>query len=175
MTHHHVTNSLARPPTSFSHIPRLRLKPEGSAVGVVDGAWWPRTDDLAFELPDLLAVLSVRLGPIDRITYGFGDWSKAPCTLAVGGRSVHLDGCRYQHPGSIAIHGLYGDKIVLLVVSPRTAPDNAYDTLMAAAGRTNLSTVAQLLPSRQRRATADRRASSSSKIGFRNDCACNAE
>ncbi len=45
--------------------PRLRLKPKAPTTGYVDGAWWPRSDDLAIELPDLLAVLSVRLGDIE--------------------------------------------------------------------------------------------------------------
>ena len=36
--------------------PRLRLKPKAAMTGHVDGAWWPRSDDLAIELPDLLAV-----------------------------------------------------------------------------------------------------------------------
>jgi Family of unknown function (DUF5994) len=47
--------------------PRLRLKPKAPMSGRVDGAWWPRSDDLTKELPDLLAVLSVRLGAIDRV------------------------------------------------------------------------------------------------------------
>ena len=34
--------------------PRLRLKPKAPTTGYVDGAWWPRSDDLAIELPDLL-------------------------------------------------------------------------------------------------------------------------
>lgn len=47
--------------------PRLRLKPKAPQSGYVDGAWWPHSDDLRSELPDLLAVLSVRLGRIDRV------------------------------------------------------------------------------------------------------------
>ena len=38
--------------------PRLRLKRKAPRTGYVDGAWWPHSDDLAAELPDLLAVLS---------------------------------------------------------------------------------------------------------------------
>jgi Family of unknown function (DUF5994) len=47
--------------------PRLRLKPKAPTSGYVDGAWWPHTDGLPAELPDLLAVLTVRLGPVDRV------------------------------------------------------------------------------------------------------------
>ena len=59
------------------HTPRLRLKPKAPHSGYVDGAWWPRGDDLATELPDLLAVLSVRLGRIDRVMYNLNEWAKA--------------------------------------------------------------------------------------------------
>ena len=41
--------------TPPEHTPRLRLKPKAPLSGYVDGAWWPRSDDLAAELPDLLA------------------------------------------------------------------------------------------------------------------------
>ncbi len=44
---------------SSVHTPRLRLKPKAPQSGYVDGAWWPYSDDLTAELPDLLAVLSV--------------------------------------------------------------------------------------------------------------------
>ena len=33
-------------------------------------------DDLAKELPDLLAVLSVRLGAIDRVLYNLAEWAR---------------------------------------------------------------------------------------------------
>ena len=40
---------------------RLRLKPKAPTTGWVDGGWWPRSRDLAAELPGLLSVLAVRL------------------------------------------------------------------------------------------------------------------
>jgi hypothetical protein len=54
---------------------RLKLKPKAPTIGSVDGAWWPRSRDLAAELPALLAVLAVRLGPIERVGYHLGDWA----------------------------------------------------------------------------------------------------
>jgi hypothetical protein len=67
--------------------PRLRLKPKGSTAGSVDGAWWPHSDDLPVELPDLLAVLSIRLGPIDRVTYNFADWAATTSNRATPSKS----------------------------------------------------------------------------------------
>jgi hypothetical protein len=44
----------------------LRLRPTAPTTGHVDGAWWPRSQDLAAELPALLAVPAVRLGEIQQ-------------------------------------------------------------------------------------------------------------
>jgi hypothetical protein len=103
-----------------------------------------RADDLTTELPDLLAVLSVRLGPIDRVLYKFSDWAKAPTKLATGGRTVRLDGYRLQPPNTVEVLGLNRNRIALLVVPPRTDPDHAHATMMAAAGPNNVSTVGGL-------------------------------
>lgn len=46
---------------------RLRTKPKAPTTGYVDGAWWPRSRDLAVELPALLAVPVVRLGQVQRV------------------------------------------------------------------------------------------------------------
>jgi Family of unknown function (DUF5994) len=127
------------------HTPRLRLKPKARQSGHVDGAWWPRSDDLTAELPDLLAVLSVRLGRIDRVTYNLNEWVKAPAKVALGGRTVRLNGYRRQPINSVEVLGLNRSKIVLLVVPPRADPDHAHDTMMAAAGPNNASTVDNLL------------------------------
>jgi hypothetical protein len=69
MTQHTAGPSLGRHPTPPDYTPRLRLKPKAPRSGYVDGAWWPYSNDLLKELPDLLAVLSVRLGPIERVLY----------------------------------------------------------------------------------------------------------
>jgi hypothetical protein len=127
------------------HTPRLRLKPKAPRSGYVDGAWWPRSDDLAAELPDLLAVLSIRLGRIDRVMYNLNEWAKAPAKLATGGRRVRLDGYRRQPTHTVEVLGLNRNRIALLVVPPNADPDGAHDTLMAAAAPSNDSTVDSLL------------------------------
>jgi len=156
--------SVGRHPTPPQHTPRLRLKPKAPHSGYVDGAWWPHSDDLTTVLPDLLAVLSVRLGRIDRVLYKLSDWSKAPTKLATGGGAVRLDGYRLQPPNTIEVLGLNRNRIVLLVVPPHTDPDRAHATLMAAAAPDNDSTVDGLLmislrdrESRTQRAAAQER------------------
>ncbi|MDT5096352.1 MAG: hypothetical protein QOC76_89 [Mycobacterium sp.] len=127
------------------HTPRLRLKPKAPSTGHVDGAWWPRSDDLTHELPDLLAVLSVRLGPIDRVLYNFAEWAKVPQRLVTGGRTIRLDGYRLQPANTLQVLGLGREQIFLLVVPPQTDPDDAHHTMMTAAAPGNDSTVGDLL------------------------------
>lgn len=131
--------------TPPDYTPRLRLKPKAPRTGYVDGAWWPHGSDLTTELPDLLAVLSVRLGAIDRVLYKLDEWAKLPAKLATGGRKVRLDGYGYQPTNTLQVLGLNRTKILLLVVPPHTDPGQAHTTMMAAAAPNNDSTVADLL------------------------------
>jgi Family of unknown function (DUF5994) len=128
------------------HTPRLRLKPKAPQSGWVDGAWWPHSEDLTAELPDLLSVLSVRLGPIGRVIYNLNEWAKPPAKFAAtGGRTVRLDGYRLQPVNTIEVLGFNRNKIVLLVVSPHADPDQAHAIMMTAAGPNNAATVESLL------------------------------
>ncbi|KAB7755730.1 MULTISPECIES: DUF5994 family protein [Mycobacteriaceae] len=130
-----------------AHTPRLRLKSKAPHGGYVDGAWWPRSDDLTHELPDLLAVLSVRLGRIDRVSYRLNSWANAPRKLTTGGRAVRLDGYRLQPRNTIEVRGLDDDRdrLILLVIPPRTDPGDAHATMMTAAQSGNAGTVDGLL------------------------------
>src|ERR1700756_5968657 len=104
-----TTDSKRTPPEKT---PRLRLKPKAPTSGYVDGAWWPHSDDLPIELPDLLAVLSIRLGRIDRVTYNFVDWASAPHKFPTGQDMVRLRGY-YQQPGNtVQVVGLNRTKLV---------------------------------------------------------------
>jgi hypothetical protein len=145
MTLKQDNTDVGRPHTHPVQTPRLRLKPKAPLSGYVDGAWWPHSEDLTAELPDLLAVLSVRLGPIGRVIYNLNEWAKPPSKFATGGRMVRLDGYRRQPVNTVEVLGLNGNKIVLLVVSPHADPDQAHAIMMAAAGPNDASTVENLL------------------------------
>ena len=145
MTRHENRTGAGARPSGPEHTPRLRLKPKAPVSGHVDGAWWPQTDDLATELPDLLAVLSVRLGTIDRVLYNLAEWAKMPKRLTTGGRAVRMDGYRLQPANTLQVMGLGREKILLLVVPPHTDPDVAHEAMMTAAAPSNDSTVGDLL------------------------------
>ncbi|WP_413642355.1 DUF5994 family protein [Mycobacterium sp. RTGN5] len=123
----------------------MRLKPKGPLTGRVDGAWWPHSEDLEAEVPDLLAVLSVRLGPISYVLYKMTEWVKAGRKLAVGERFVRLGGDQRQPSNTVEVQGLGGRKVVLLVVPAATDPDRAHAIMMAASAPGNASSVDELL------------------------------
>ena len=137
MTQQEARVGVGRHPTPPEYTPRLRLKPKAPQSGYVDGAWWPWSDDLANELPDLLAVLSVRLGRIERVMYHLGEWATAPAKATFGKRVVRLDGYRRQPINTLEVRGVNRERILLLVVPPNTDSDQAHATMMAAATPNN--------------------------------------
>ncbi|MDR3661111.1 MAG: DUF5994 family protein [Mycobacterium sp.] len=135
--------------TSPKQTPRLRLKPKAPHSGYVDGAWWPHTSNLGTELPDLLAVLSVRLGQIDRVLYNVREWPNVPTKLDTDGRRVLLDGYQRQPVRTVEVVGHNRDRIVLLTVPASTDPAEAHCALMSAARPGNRSTVVDILTNAQ--------------------------
>jgi Family of unknown function (DUF5994) len=125
--------------------PRLRLKPKAAPTGYVDGAWWPHSDDLVAEVPDLVAVLSVRLGAIDRVVYKLDEWTTAPRKMPIGERVIRLAGYHRHPSNTIEVQGINGKKVVLLVVPHQTGQSRAHDTMMAAASPHDASAVEALL------------------------------
>lgn len=124
---------------------RLKLKPKAPTTGCVDGAWWPRSRDLSAELPALLAVLAVRLGPVSRVSYNLTTWDAAPRRLTVDGQPVRLSGFHSQHPHTVDLIGRDQQRITLLVVPPETNRETAHQFLMRAARRDNTDPINDLL------------------------------
>ena len=129
--------------------PRLRLKPKGLPIGRVDGAWWPHSTDLAAEIPDLVAVLSVRLGQISDVLYNMTEWVRPRVKMPIGGRKVRISGYHRQPDNTIEVLGLGGQRVVLLVVPADTEEHVAHDILMAAAAPDDTATIDTLLATAQ--------------------------
>jgi Family of unknown function (DUF5994) len=129
--------------------PRLQLKPESTvATGFVDGGWWPRSRDLGAELPDLVAALKARIGPVERVSYHLGDWDPTPARLSFEGGVVRLGGYRAQHPDTVDVLAAR-QRVTLLVVPPQTSSQTAHEVLMLAGHRGNTNDVEALLTSRR--------------------------
>ncbi|GHH42523.1 DUF5994 family protein [Lentzea cavernae] len=126
------------------HQPRLRLEPKALSTGYVDGAWWPRSRDLAAELPALLAVLAVRLGEIPRVSYNLTEWDTAPRQIAADGVRVRLSGFWSRPAHTVDLVAGDRRRLTLLVVPPGTEASAAHRTMMRAARRGNSDTVEQL-------------------------------
>jgi hypothetical protein len=141
------------PKTSSSSSPatdsRLRLKPAGPTTGHVDGGWWPRTRDLAAELPALLTEVAARIGRIDRVTFQLADWPAPERRLTFDDHVVRLEGFRSQQPGHLTVIGWDRDRLTLLVVSPETSSDDAERALASAADPDETEDSAQPLAARE--------------------------
>ncbi|WP_159847711.1 DUF5994 family protein [Nocardia sp. CY41] len=96
-----------------------RLRCQFDTAGAV-GVWQPYGSDLVAELPDLLAVLGDRLGPIHRVIYHLDEWTIAPGKLANAGRQVRLDGYRHKPAQTIDVLGVGGGRLTVRVDLPST-------------------------------------------------------
>jgi hypothetical protein len=140
------SNRSARRPASVpADRVRLKLKPKSSGTtGFVDGGWWPRSRDLPAELPDLLAVLAVRLGPIQRVNYRLSDWEPAVRRIVVDGALVHLGGYRGRPMSTVDVIAAK-ERVTLLVVPPDAAAGTAHRAMQVSGQRDNADRVADLL------------------------------
>ncbi len=86
-----------------------------------DGAWFPRSRDLAVEVPELIAALDRHGVRVERFTYALDAWLPAPRKVVVGGRVVRTGGFRSMDPGTVCLTWAGGNKRAdLLVVPPET-------------------------------------------------------
>ncbi|MFD5712674.1 DUF5994 family protein [Streptomyces pharetrae] len=117
-----------RPGTAF-----LRLTTTHERQGLLDGAWWPRSRDVAAELPGLITALTERLGPITRIGLDSAAWNELPTRITVDDRVVHIDSFAVGDDTALVTRGDQ-DLFTLLVVPPGT-PLEAARAAMAEAVR----------------------------------------
>ena len=123
---------------------RLRLKPAGRTRGFVQGAWWPRSDQLLTELPPLLAALAPRVGSVDRVIYDETSWAPQSLLIEFMGRGIVLEGSSTASTNTLSVIG-DGGKVVLLVVPAYTNPTRAYTTVMTASRADDVSTPDELM------------------------------
>ncbi|MFD7305808.1 DUF5994 family protein [Streptomyces pharetrae] len=132
-----MTATVSRPTASEGRPsappPRLSLAPAGSAPALLDGAWWPRSPDLAAELPALMAVLDPLWGRITRVTVHPTQWPVVPRKVPVAGHVVKVGWFRAeQDPHEVLLLSYHVGRWNLLVVPSRT-PAASAAWLMAAA------------------------------------------
>ncbi|MFJ3904483.1 DUF5994 family protein [Streptomyces sp. NPDC090025] len=112
---------------------RLALTPTTMLVGRLDGAWWPRSRDLAVELPTLAEALEGHWGHITRVLVNPGRWPVVPHKVAVTGRLLHVGWFTEQDPDKIILLSSTTGRCDLLVIPPKTEPASATRLMTAAA------------------------------------------
>ena len=115
---------------------RLSLRDRShSGGGFVDGAWWPRSRDLAVELPALLAKVGERAGRVERVAFGLSGWDAVDVRrLATPDGRIPLEGFRSIEEATVwlVVRGAGRARVGLMVIPPETPPERAAELLDAA-------------------------------------------
>ncbi|WP_415924010.1 DUF5994 family protein [Streptomyces sp. ID05-47C] len=132
----------------------MSLTPKTTLAGQLDGAWWPRSRDLAAELPALADALDGRWGRITRVLVNPGPWPVVPHKVAVTGHVLHVGRFTEQDPDKIILLSYTTGRCDLLVIPPETEPASAARLMAAAALPGSVLTAGSLMSGE---AAADRR------------------
>ncbi|MEU5117112.1 DUF5994 family protein [Streptomyces longwoodensis] len=122
----------------------VRLETTHERQGVLDGAWWPRSRDIAAELPALIAALTAHLGPVTRIGLDATAWEQLPARLIIDDRVVHIDSFPIGDDTALVTRGDQ-DHFSLLVVPPEATPGAAGAAMAEAVRADNVTQAAQIL------------------------------
>ncbi|MFF5710517.1 DUF5994 family protein [Streptomyces sp. NPDC012756] len=112
---------------------RLSLTPKTPLTGLLDGAWWPRSRDLAAELPPLVDALEERYGRITRVTVNPTRWPVVPHKVPATGHTVHVGWFTEQDPDKMILLSYTIGRCDLLVIPPEAEPAAAARLMATAA------------------------------------------
>ncbi|MEU9898985.1 DUF5994 family protein [Streptomyces phaeochromogenes] len=137
---------------------RLALKPANTPAGLpglsglpglpglpdlLDGAWWPRSRDLAHELSTLADVLDPLGGRITRIAVNSRYWPVVPRRIPVNGHAVKVGWFTTElDPHKIMLLSHTTGRWNLLVIPPEADAPTAARLMAAASNSTGPSTTA---------------------------------
>jgi len=145
-----VTATVAQPATTAPPpdpgSPRLVLAPGRTEQAVLDGGWWPRSRDLAAELPGLVLALAAHYGPIRQVMINRDTWEGGFRRLAVGGAVIRIGWFATLDPALLIATTDRGEQIDLLVVDPAVTDATAQRAMTVAADPTNTTRAGQILP-----------------------------
>lgn len=122
----------------------LRLETTASREGILDGAWWPRSRDIAAELPALVSALTEHLGPITRVGLDVAAWEELPARLMVDDRVVRIDSFPVGDD-TVLITRADQDHFSLLVVPPHATLEAARAAMAQAVRADNVTQAEQIL------------------------------
>ena len=132
-------------PSHTSNASRLALCERATTVaGAVDGAWWPNSTSLRIELPDLIAVISLTIGPVKRVVYDPSSWPDAPSRIIRGSTVISVDPYTLVAADTIYLVGTHSRDAVLFIVPPSTPSWAVHRVLRAVSRATQSMSVAVL-------------------------------
>ncbi len=113
----------------------------------LDGAWWPRSLDLAEELPALISELRSRGTRMSRVLYNPTTWeSMPPRKVSADGRIIKVGWFRSMDPHLLTLTSVGGlDRYDLLIVPPSASPAAAGRAIAAATAGDNAGSASTVL------------------------------
>lgn len=115
------------------------LEAEPDHPTTLDGGWWPRSTNLAIELPPLVAAFGCRGIRITRVSYHPQLWDPALRKIRADDRIIRLGWFRNVDAHLVSLTGRNGERVELLVVPPATDPATAARAMALAITRRNRS------------------------------------
>ncbi|MEU8649437.1 DUF5994 family protein [Streptomyces sp. NPDC048737] len=113
---------------------RLRLAPDSQVPRRLDGVWWPRSDDLLAELPELLAGLPRAWGDIASVMVDGTAWAGSPGRMLVCNQVVRLRRSTAVHaPDTVVLMAPGRGRRDLRVIPPGTTEEAARPLMSAGA------------------------------------------
>ncbi|MFK8844860.1 DUF5994 family protein [Streptomyces sp. Ac-502] len=141
-----TTNLLPTAETDAAPPVRVSLKPAGADRGFLDGAWWPRSSDLARELPSLTDLLDHCWGRITRVTVNPAYWPVIPRKVQVTRHVVHVGWFKEeQDPHTLSLLSYTVGRWDLLIIPPQASTSAAARLMAAAADPYGHNTAAALI------------------------------
>jgi hypothetical protein len=124
---------------------RLTLSEARTGDSLLDGAWWPRSNNPLIELPLLVAELASAVGAVKQLSLGGAGWTTTPRTVPFDRSRV--DVCWFSPEDSHEIVVTTATDVVLdlLLVPPATSPITALAAMAAATRGTNAARGSELL------------------------------
>jgi len=133
-TSHGPSPGLTPTPTASGEA-RISFRQPVTEAGYIDAAWWPRSRDLAAELPALFDALRTAYRDVDRVSYNVPFWKPTPRRMQIDKRVVRVRGYHVQDPLVLTVFDSSGDEhIDILVVRPEADADFAERVLRLAGG-----------------------------------------
>ncbi|WP_127500414.1 DUF5994 family protein [Actinoplanes solisilvae] len=110
------------PPTALDP-PRVGLEKVAEHHLLLDGCWWPSSDDLGAQLRALVPVLDQVRGPVGRLLLSAAGWATRPHQVVLDDRTVSLGYLADQPPSMMTVRCVDGGTFFMRVAPSGPAPD----------------------------------------------------